>query len=362
MNIPVTKPFLPPIADYQALVADIWQRQWLTNHGPLVSELEMKLKDHLGLEHLLFLANGTVALQVAIRACGLQGEVITTPFSYVATTSSIVWEHCRPVMVDIDPDTLNIDPARIEAAITPRTTGILVTHVFGNPCLVEEIEAIARRYQLKVIYDAAHAFGTLYKGRSLLAYGDVSTCSFHATKLFHTIEGGLVVSPEAETLRRMALLRNFGHASQTEFDGIGINGKNSEFHAAMGLCNLPHVPVILAQRRTLSDRYLSNLGDSGLHFQRIESDTRYNHAYFPVIFPSEETLDIAMATLSQHTIFPRRYFYPSLSTLEYVGTQHTPIADDISRRVLCLPLYHTLSLEEVDLVSRLIKRVLRYRA
>ena len=181
-----------------------------------------------GLEHLLFLANGTVALQVAIRACELAGEVITTPFSYVATTSSIAWEHCQPVMVDIDPDTLNIDPARIEAAITPRTTGILATHVFGNPCRVEEIEAIARRHHLKVIYDAAHAFGTLYKGQSLLAHGDVSTCSFHATKLFHTIEGGLVVCPDAETLRRMALLRNFGHSSQTEFDGIGINGKKAD--------------------------------------------------------------------------------------------------------------------------------------
>lgn len=362
MNIPVTKPFLPPIADYQALVAGIWQRQWLTNHGPLVSELEMKLKDHLGLEHLLFLANGTVALQVAIRACGLQGEVITTPFSYVATTSSIVWEHCQPVMVDIDPGTLNIDPAGIEAAITPRTTGILATHVFGNPCRVEEIEAIARRHQLKVIYDAAHAFGTLYKGRSLLAHGDVSTCSFHATKLFHTIEGGLVVSPEPETLRRMALLRNFGHSSQTEFDGIGINGKNSEFHAAMGLCNLPHVPNILEQREALSQRYRSNLHDSGLRFQQIEANTRYNHAYFPAIFPSEDALDETLAALNQHTIFPRRYFYPSLSTLDYVGTQHTPIADDISRRVLCLPMYHTLSLEEVDLVSRLIKRALRYRA
>lgn len=362
MNIPVTKPFLPPLADYQALVADIWQRQWLTNHGPLVSELEMKLKDHLGLEHLLLLANGTVALQVAIRACGLHGEVITTPFSYVATTSSIAWEHCQPVMVDINPETLNIDHARIESAITPRTTGIVVTHVFGNPCSVDEIAEIACRYQLRVIYDAAHAFGTLYKGRSLLAYGDVSTCSFHATKLFHTIEGGLVVSPEAEMLRRMALLRNFGHASQTEFDGIGINGKNSEFHAAMGLCNLPHVPIILARRRTLSDRYRSNLDGSGVRFQRIEADTRYNHAYFPVIFPSEEVLEIAVATLNLHSVFPRRYFYPSLSTLDYVGTQHTPIADDISRRVLCLPLYHTLSLEEVDLVSRLIKRVLRYQA
>lgn len=361
MNIPVTKPFLPPIADYQALVAGIWQRQWLTNHGPLVSELEMKLKAELGLEHLLFLANGTVALQVAIRACGLQGEVITTPFSYVATTSSIAWEHCQPVMVDIDPNTLNIDPARIESAITPRTTGILATHVFGNPCRVEEIESIARRHGLKVIYDAAHAFGTLYKGQSLLVHGDVSTCSFHATKLFHTIEGGLVSSPAPETLRRMALLRNFGHSSQTEFDGIGINGKNSEFHAAMGLCNLPHVPNILAQREALSARYRSNLGDSGLRFQQIEADTRYNHAYFPVIFPNEASLDETLNSLNQHTIFPRRYFYPSLSTLDYVGEQHTPIADDISRRVLCLPLYHTLTFEEVDLVSRLIKRALRYR-
>lgn len=361
MNIPVTRPFLPPIGDYQSLLEGIWQRQWLTNHGPLVSELEMQLKEYLGVEHLLFLTNGTVALQVAIRAFNLQGEVITTPFSYVATTSSIMWEHCQPVMVDIDPDTLNLDPARIEAAITPRTSAILATHVFGNPCRIEEINAIASRHNLKVIYDAAHAFGSLYKGRSLLSYGDIATCSFHATKLFHTIEGGLVVTPDAEALHRMALLRNFGHASQTEFDGVGINGKNSEFHAAMGLCNLPHVPAILAQRKTLSERYLRNLGDSGLRFQKIETDTRYNNVYFPVIFPSEDDLTETLTALNQHTIFPRRYFYPSLSTLDYVGDQHAPISEDISRRVLCLPLYHTLSVEEVDLVSRLIKRSMRYR-
>ena len=360
MNIPVTRPFLPPYEAYERLLQGIWQRGWLTNHGPLVSELEMSLKETLNIDHLLYVTNGTVALQIAIRALGLTGEVITTPFSYVATTSSLVWEHCQPVMADIDPETLNISPEQIEAAITPRTSGILATHVFGNPCKVQEIQDIARRHNLKVIYDAAHAFGVKHKGQSLLSHGDIATCSFHATKLFHTVEGGSVNTPDPELLRRMALLRNFGHASQTEFDGIGINGKNSEFHAAMGLSNLPHVPDIIEARRQISERYRNRLEGAPLRFQRIELETDYNPAYFPVVFEDEATLLTVLTQLNQHGIFPRRYFYPSLSTLSYVGTQHTPVADNIALRVACLPLYHNLSLEEVDLICRLIKRAIRY--
>jgi len=360
MNITVTKPFLPPYSDFQAYLTGIWEREWLTNNGPLVNELELKLKEHLGVDHLLFLGNGTIALQIAIRALDLQGEIITTPFSYVATTSSIVWERCQPVMVDICPKTLNIDPNHIEQAITDKTTAILATHVFGNPCDVEVIAAIAKKHGLRVIYDAAHAFGTVYKGHSLLAYGDIATCSFHATKLFHTIEGGAVITSDPEILKRMAMMRNFGHSSLTEFGGLGINGKNSEMHAAMGLCNLSHIQRILDVRRSLCERYTSQLKSLPLAFQEIAPNTQYNHAYYPVIFEAESVLLKVLEQMNLHNIYPRRYFYPSLSTLPYIHGQSVPIAEQISRRVLCLPLYHALSDEEVDMICRLLKRVLRY--
>lgn len=349
---------MPPYADFQSYLEGIWSREWLTNNGPLLNELEIKLKEHLDVDNLLFLTNGTIAIQLAIRALDLEGEIITTPFSYVATTSSIVWERCQPVMVDICPDSLNIDPSRIEQAITEKTTAILATHVFGNPCDVEAIDVIAKKHNLKVIYDAAHAFGTEYKGKSLLSYGDVSTCSFHATKLFHTVEGGAVVSQSAEISKRVAMMRNFGHSSATDFGDVGINGKNSEFHAAMGLCNLKHVPDILSVRRKLSERYLNNFEGLPIKFQQILPKTEYNHAYFPVIFESEAILLNLMEKLNLHSIFPRRYFYPSLTKLPYVEEQSAPIAEDISRRILCLPLYHTLSIEEVDMICRFIRQEL----
>ena len=236
--IPVTKPFLPPKEEYEDFLRGIWSRNWLTNNGPLVNELELRLKEYLKVKHLLYLSNGTIALQIAIKALGLKGEIITTPFSYVATTSSIVWENCKPVFVDIDPKTLNIDPEKLETAITKKTTAILATHVYGNPCDIEAIQAIADKHHLKVIYDAAHCFGTKYKGKSVFEYGDVSTTSFHSTKIFHTVEGGAVFTKDPSMLKRMAYMRNFGHDGPEKFNGVGINGKNSEFHAAMGLVNL----------------------------------------------------------------------------------------------------------------------------
>ena len=248
--IPVTKPFLPPIEEYQKYTEGIWQRNWLTNNGPLVNELELKLKDYLQVPHLLFLNNGTIAIQIAIKALQLKGDIITTPFSYVATTSSIVWEGCQPVFVDIDKHTFNIDASKIEAAITPNTSAILATHVYGNPCDIDAIAAIAKKHNLKVIYDAAHCFGTKYKGKSVFAYGDVCTTSFHATKLFHTVEGGAVFCNDADLLRKMAQLRNFGHDGPEHFNEVGINGKNSEFHAAMGLANLKYIQQIWIQEKT----------------------------------------------------------------------------------------------------------------
>jgi dTDP-4-amino-4,6-dideoxygalactose transaminase len=355
--IPVTKPFLPPIDEYNKLIQGIWERQWLTNNGPLVNELELRLKEYLNVPHLLYLTNGTIALQIAIKALGLKGEIITTPFSYVATTSSIVWEGCKPIYVDINEQTLNIDVTKIKEAITDKTTAILATHVYGNPCDVEAIQAIADENNLKVIFDAAHCFGTTYKGKSIFEYGDVSTTSFHATKLFHTIEGGAVFTKDPDLLKRMAFIRNFGHDGQDKFSGLGINGKNSEFHAAMGLINLKYINDILKKRKELSLYYDKKL--EGLNKTRpvLLKDSQYNFAYYPIILPSEELLEKMIKVLNDNWVYPRRYFYPSLNQLDYVENKELPISESISKRVLCLPLYHTLSFEEIDFIARLMLRV-----
>ncbi|MBJ6119785.1 DegT/DnrJ/EryC1/StrS family aminotransferase [Pontibacter sp. BT310] len=355
--IPVTKPFLPPKEEYDYYVNGIWKRQWLTNNGPLVNELELKLKEYLDLKHLLYVTNGTIAIQLAIKALNIKGEIITTPFSYVATTSSIVWEGCEPVFVDINKDTLNIDPDKIEDAITPRTSAILATHVFGNPCEIDAIQNMANKYGLKVIYDAAHCFGVLYKNRSIFEFGDICTTSFHATKLFHTIEGGAIFTKDADLLRILAMQRNFGHAGPENFEGLGINGKNSEFHAAMGLVNLPYINDIIKRRMDLCNHYDSRL--KGIHKARptLNSDCLYNYAYYPILLNSEEVLNQFIEKLNAHWIYPRRYFYPSLNTLPYVKRQAVPIADDIAKRILCLPLYHDLSFEEIDMIARILLRV-----
>jgi dTDP-4-amino-4,6-dideoxygalactose transaminase len=355
--IPVTKPFLPPKDTYQKYIDGIWQRNWITNHGPLANELELQLKEFLELPHLLFLSNGTIALQIAIKALELKGEVITTPFSYVATTSALVWEGCKPVFVDIDPESLTIDPARIEAAITPQTSAILATHVFGNPCDVDAIAAIAQKHNLKVVYDAAHCFGTCYKGQSVFNFGDISTTSFHATKIFHTGEGGAVFTLNPEWLKKMAYLRNFGHHTPVDFAMVGINGKNSELHAAMGLSVLPHMPAIMARNKELSVHYDQALRNLKVCRQKIHQHATYNHGYYPVIFETEDKLLRSVEELNKYHIFPRRYFYPSLDTLNYVQEQCCPVSRDIAKRILCLPLYFNLSKEEVDMIARLLLRV-----
>jgi dTDP-4-amino-4,6-dideoxygalactose transaminase len=359
--INVTKPFLPTKEEYQKYLDGIWQRNWLTNNGPLVNELELKLKQSLKLNHLLYLSNGTTALQIAIKALELKGEIITTPFSYVATTSSIVWEGCTPVFVDIDKKSLNIDPKLIEQAITPNTSAILATHVFGNPCDIDAIDSIAKKHNLKVIYDAAHCFGTNYKGQSVLNYGDISCISFHATKLFHTTEGGAVVTKSPELLEKLASLRNFGHNGPYEFKGVGINAKNSEFHAAMGLCNLNYIEQIIAKRKQdslLYDKWLSSL-----NCQRptINPLGEYNHAYYPLIFHSEAECLGVLDDLQQHNIYARRYFYPSLSTLNYVPKSACKVSEKISSHILCLPLYYDLSQSEIDMICRYIKRFFQYK-
>lgn len=353
--IPVTKPFLPPQEEYLSYLSGIWERQWLTNMGPLSNELEEKLKQHLQLDNLLYVSNGTVALQMAIKALALKGEIITTPFSFVATTSCIVWEGCTPVFVDIDAHSLNIDVKKIEKAINKNTSAILATHVYGNPCDVVEIERIAKKHNLKVIYDGAHAFGVRINGKSIFEYGDISTCSLHATKLYHSVEGGLVIAKEQELLQKLYFIRNFGFNGPTTFVELGINGKNSEFHAAMGLVNLNYINDILEKRKAISKRYDENLINSGTVKPVWHIDSNNNYAYYPIIFGSEELMLQCMENLKNHEIFTRRYFYPSLgNVLPYLNPVCLDVTDRISKCVMCLPLYQELKLEEVDLICELI--------
>jgi dTDP-4-amino-4,6-dideoxygalactose transaminase len=346
--INVTKTFFPPQEDYHKQLERIWKNEWLTNRGELVRELEEKIKEALKLPHATLMTNGTLPLQIALKVLAREGEVITTPFSYVATTASIVWENCTPVFVDIDPEHLTIDESRIEAAITPRTTAILATHVFGNPCHVEAIEAIATRHKLKVIYDAAHCFGVNYKGKSLFHYGDVSTCSFHATKLFHTGEGGAIFCQDDELHHRLYYHHNFGHKGPVDFHGLGINAKMSELQAAMGLCVLPYMGDILASRKKTVGFYDKNLDFSNLSKIKIREETEWNYSYYPVIFESEEKLLEAQSRLNKENIFPRRYFYPSLNTVNYVKSEKMPVSEDITRRILCLPLYWGMQEQDLE--------------
>lgn len=354
--IPVTKPFLPSEKEFANYIKSIWERQWLTNNGPLVNTLELGLKKYLKVDHLLFVSNGTIALQLAIKALNLSGEVITTPFSFVATTSVIVWQGCKPVFVDIDPETFNIDPYKIEAAITSKTSAILATHVFGNPCAIEKIQQIANKHNLKVIYDAAHCFGTRYKNKSIFAYGDITTTSFHSTKLYHTIEGGAVFTQDPDLLKKMALMRNFGYSGVDTFSEQGINAKNCEFHAAMGLCNLKHIDDILKMRKYLSEQYLDRLVKLKVQFQKIQDRDDYNYAYFPILFESESLMQQAKANLEMAQIYCRRYFYPSLSELPYVENVEMPVSKSVASRILCLPLYHTLTVSDLDMICRLLLR------
>lgn len=350
----VTKPFLPPQADYEKYLDRIWDVNWLTNNGPLVRELESRLKTYLGVTGILYTGNGTIALQMAIKALGLKGKIITTPFSYVATTSSIVWENCQPIFVDIDHETLNINPALIEDSITEGVSGILATHCFGNACDIEKIANIASKHGLRVIYDAAHCFSSRYKGHSIFEYGDISTTSFHATKIFHTIEGGAIFAKDKELLSRIMYMRNFGHDGPERFNGMGINGKNSEFHAAMGLCVLSYIDGILERRKAQCLCYDEILHGLEVRKPEIQEGCDINYSYYPVIFRSEQQALAAKDALEKRDIFPRRYFFPPLSSLSYVDNTPTPIADDISRCILCLPLFHEMRREDQDLIARIL--------
>ncbi|GGZ76691.1 DegT/DnrJ/EryC1/StrS family aminotransferase [Algibacter mikhailovii] len=353
--INVSKSFLPNQAEYHAFVKKAWDKGWLTNRGELVESLERQICDKFNVSNIIATTNGTLPLQIAIKSLQLKDEVITTPFSYIATSSSIVWEGCTPIFVDIDKDTFNIDPNKIEAKITKKTTAIIATHVFGNPCNVKAIQAIADRNNLKVIYDAAHAFGVTYKNESIFEYGDISTCSFHATKIFHTGEGGAMFTRHRELYDIMFYHHNFGHDGQEAFHGLGINAKMSELQAAMGLAVFPYFDKILYRRRYLYDRYMEHLvGNNNLSFQKIKKQVEYNYAYMPIVFKSERQLHKITKALREQDVFPRRYFYPALNTIEYLSGQYMPIAEDISKRILCMPLYFDLTEDDVDNICEII--------
>lgn len=357
--IRVTQPFLPPLNDYNHYVQGIWERNFLTNQGPLLNEFETRISQNLQVEYLNFVSSGTIALQIAINALQLTGEIITTPFSFIATTSALLWENCTPVFADIDPDSWNVSVHSIEKAITSQTTAILVTHVFGNPCDIEGIDELARKHNLKVIYDASHCFGVKYKEQSILNYGDISTISFHATKLFHTVEGGGLVTKDEHLRERCKRLLNFGFAGPNTHSYVGINGKNSEFHAAMGLCNMNHIDAILKKRKEDYLLYKSLLKSDQLQFQRISDYCDFNYAYVPILLKTEKLCADVIEALVEENIHPRKYFNPSLNTLSFIEKQQPcPISEDISNRILCLPQYHELDNETIQKVCQIINSIL----
>ena len=350
----VTKSFMPPLDEYNKYVADIFARGVLTNQGPYVQQLQNKLSQYLGVSNFHYVTNGTVALQLALAAMDINdGEIITTPFSYVATTSSILWQRCTPVFVDIESNNFTIDADKIETAITPKTRAIMAVQVFGYACNIDKIQEIADRHNLKVIYDAAHAFGSKYNGKSLLAYGDVSTCSFHATKLFHTIEGGACIVRDKSVSDKLELQKRFGHQGDDHYI-LGINAKQSEFHAAMGLANFPYIDKITADRMRVSETYDNLLGDC-VGRPKAQTGLEYNYAYYPVVFKNENELLNVFSALNKEKIFPRRYFYPSLNKLPYVTGRECPISQDISSRIACLPLYVGLQNEVIEKIATIIK-------
>ena len=351
----VTQPSLAPLQEYAAILESVWESGILTHNGPLVQRLEREIEKILSIKNFLTVTNGTTAIQMSIKALELQGEIITTPFTWIATISAIKWENCVPVFCDIDADTLNIDPAKIEALITDKTVAIIPVHVFGNPCDVEVIEKIANKHKLKVIYDAAHAIGSTYKGKSLLEYGDISATSMHGTKLFNTAEGGGCIANNYELNEKLKRIRFFGHDNSKNIVEDGFNGKMTEVHAALGIANLKYYDEVLKDRKDKYFYYKEHLlCIKSLKFQMIKFGEP-SYSYFPVIFSFEEDLLHVEKVLNDNSIYPRRYFYPSLNIYtEVVEYKSMPVSEDVSKRILCLPLYWNLSYEDID---RIIKSI-----
>lgn len=359
---PVTKPYLPNREKLKNYIDGIYERNRLTNNGPLVQELTQRLEKYLGVENLLLVSNGTLALQVAYHALGINepvngkpAEAITTPFTFIATASSLKWGGVQPVFADIDPKTWCLAPDNIEAAITPNTRAIVPVHVFGNACDVEAIDAIAQKHNLKLIYDASHAFGVNYKGQSLLNHGDVATLSFHATKLFHTGEGGAIVFKRKEDFERAKKMINFGITDQETIEELGINAKMNELQAAMGLCVLDEMKENLEARARIWYRYEEALAKA-LQFQALPGTLDYNYAYVPALFRSEEQVMRVSARLRENGVQARRYFYPSLESVECMGAKaEQTVSENIARRVLCLPIFDQLSSSEQNRIVQLVK-------
>ena len=360
----VTRPYMPPLAEFIPYLEQIWQNRQLTNAGPFHQQFERELANYLGVEHLALFANGTLALVTALQALRITGEVITTPYSFVATAHSLLWNGIKPVFVDIDSVTLNLDPEKIEAAITPQTTAILPVHVYGRPCGVERIQRIADIYGLKVIYDAAHAFGVNENGGSLLRHGDLSVLSFHATKVFTTFEGGAIVCADAKMKARIDHLKNFGFADEVTVVAPGINAKMNEVQAAFGLLQLRHIDEALAGRQRVDALYRELLKDvPGIHCVPHPDSERHNHSYFPILVSSEYpiTRDALYEKLRDHSIFARRYFYPLISDFPMYralpSATHANLANakSAAEAVLCLPIYPDLSMQDITMVTNFIR-------
>ncbi len=354
----VTSPSLASIEEFASLLVDPWETGVLTHNGPLVQRLEKELCEKWRISQMVAVNNGTIAIQLALKALDLDsGEIITTPFSWVASCSAILWERCTPVFVDIDPATLNIDPQKIEDAITHRTKAIMGVHVFSNPCDVEAIQTIADKYGLKVIYDGAHAAYTNYKGKSILEYGDVSATSFHATKLFNTAEGGACVAVDHDIHERLKRLRFFGHDDSKEVVEDGCNGKMTEIHAALGLANLKYLDQVMAHRKWIFEGYHQRLNHLDfLSFQKFNPD-EYNYSYMPVVFDSEDRLLRVERNLKEASVYPRRYFYPSLNTMKAVSAyQPMPLSEDVAQRILCLPSHNGVTEEYIQMISGIIAK------
>jgi len=360
----VTQPYLPPLEEFIPYLQQIWESKVLTNGGPMHEQLETALCTYLGVEHVALFNNGTIALLTALQALRVTGEVITTPYSFVATSHSLLWNGIRPVFADIDPLTLNLDPTKIEAAITPQTTAIMPVHCYGNPCDVEAIQKIADNYNLRVIYDAAHAFGVEDAGGSILRHGDLSVLSFHATKVFNTFEGGAIICPDARTKKRIDQLKNFGYVDEVTVVAPGINGKMSEVNAAFGLLQLKHMSKAMQRRREIDQFYRQELKEvSGIRMVDGTGQTTANHSYFPILVDANFPLsrDALYQKLKDHGIFARRYFYPLISEFPmYRGMSsahrsNLPIANDVAEQVICLPIYPSLSIEQLSRVTAILQ-------
>lgn len=357
-KINVTKSYLPPIEEYVSKISKIWDNHFLTNYGPLNQELVTKLENYLNVTNLHYVNNGTTAIQLALDSMNItSGDIITTPFTFIATTNSILWQRCNPVFVDINEYDFNIDVNKIEEKITKKTKAILAVHCFGIPCDIIGINKIAKKYNLRVIYDAAHSFGTKIGNKSVLSYGDISCCSLHATKVFHSVEGGLCIVNNKEYNEKLNSIKNFGN-NDGSYKYVGINAKNSEFHAAMGLCLLDHIEEIINKRKKIYNYYIKCLNDC-VYIPKLPKDFTYNYIYFPILFNSEEELLKVFKKMNQKNIYPRRYFYPAINDLEFYKTYEdsTPIASDISKRIACLPLDTYLNEEDIETIASIIKKI-----